>query len=334
MKPIVSCLILIASLFVTFTLSPRSLATEPDKKEVDKRELATDKWFVMQMKQPGIVLFRGKEVELKEIKSAYLRYRKDLDEAANPAAIIRANEDIAASAVQQLIGILQEAGVEQFALRARSAPKKQPADKKPSTLPNPKATRTLTLELTQKGKIVIGEQTVSPDDLKTQLLKQRDRLRTGGRKAQDVTVYLLGNDETKTGLIQTVIKQCRAVGFEKFNLDFSPDSAAKDKPLPRSVKLHLKADDKGDLAEIIFNGRTYDRFADVNRYLRDIHQTRPDSMPEKIEVAADYQLKYQYVIRAVSSVTGYMTRDGRTVRMATTIKFIPSKKGAEKEPSR
>ena len=220
-----------------------------------------------------------------------------------------------------------------MALSKYASPKKQSSDKRPSTPPRPKATRTLTLELTQQGKIVIGGQTVSLDDLKTQLLKQRDRIRTDGRKTQDITVQLLCNRGTKTGLIQPIIEQCRAVGFEKFNLDFTRDTAAKEKPLPPSVKLHLKADEKGDLAEIVFNGRTYDSFADMNRYLRDLHQKRPDSIPEEVVIEADYLLKYQHVIRAVTSVTEYRTEDGRAVRMTLKIKFVASKKDAKKESS-
>jgi biopolymer transport protein ExbD len=97
------------------------------------------------------------------------------------------------------------------------------------------------------------------------------------------------------------------------------------------IKLRLKADASGNLAEIIVNDNQ--SFAqDFNRLRAFILQMTPggttgpseDEGPE-VELDLDYQLRYEYVIRAITSVTGHRQGD-EIIRLVNRLKFAPPRK--------
>jgi biopolymer transport protein ExbD len=97
------------------------------------------------------------------------------------------------------------------------------------------------------------------------------------------------------------------------------------------IKLRLKADASGNLAEIVVNDNQ--SFAqDFNRLRAFILQMTPggttgpseDEGPE-VELDLDYQLRYEYVIRAITSVTGHRQGD-EIIRLVNRLKFAPPRK--------
>lgn len=95
-------------------------------------------------------------------------------------------------------------------------------------------------------------------------------------------------------------------------------------PTDLPLKLRLTADSKGHLTGMNLNdinlGKDYNELR--NRVVGMIRTSSPvegDEGPE-IEIDTDYNLRYEYVIRAITSVSGY--KDGnQVVKLIERIKF-------------
>lgn len=96
--------------------------------------------------------------------------------------------------------------------------------------------------------------------------------------------------------------------------------------LPPMV-VRLVADDAGDLAGLALEGNSFGSFADLNRRIIEIvgNDRGPGSIAEsaEIEIDADYHLKYQHTVEAITAVSGYVTPDGHVVKLIEKIKFRP-----------
>lgn len=106
--------------------------------------------------------------------------------------------------------------------------------------------------------------------------------------------------------------------------DIPPDAAASAQ-LP-TIHIHLYADKNGNLVGIKMGQRSIGSFRGLRRQMREIcaNDQGPAAAVASREVKLDfdYNLKYQYVMEAVSHISGYLTDDKRTVvRMIENIKF-------------
>ena len=106
------------------------------------------------------------------------------------------------------------------------------------------------------------------------------------------------------------------------------DSAQDEEPqLP--IKVRLKAAGDGKLAGIEMNGRPMSNFDELRKEIIAIvgSDTGPESAAAKTEVEldCDYALKYEYVVSAVTAVSGYISPDNQIVKLIEKIKFTAPK---------
>ena len=94
------------------------------------------------------------------------------------------------------------------------------------------------------------------------------------------------------------------------------------------MKLRLTANTEGQLTGIQLNDRRFEQFDQLHRHIIGIvGGDQPDAFREswEIEIDADYQLRYEYVIEAITAVTGYRTPDNGVVKLIEKIRFSPPK---------
>ena len=107
-----------------------------------------------------------------------------------------------------------------------------------------------------------------------------------------------------------------------------------DNQLP-PIKITLRARADRDLDVIVFGERQWsgnaEGFARLHNEIREIvgDDSGPGSIADstEVELDCDYQLKFDYVIKAISSVSGYIDPDTRRpVKVIEKIKFSPPRK--------
>jgi biopolymer transport protein ExbD len=93
------------------------------------------------------------------------------------------------------------------------------------------------------------------------------------------------------------------------------------------LKLRMTADDQGELAAMALNDQPLEGFAALQERIIGLvgFDAGPIDMAAaaEVELDCDPQLKYRFVIQAISSLSGYITPDRRTVRLIEKIKFAP-----------
>lgn len=96
------------------------------------------------------------------------------------------------------------------------------------------------------------------------------------------------------------------------------------------IKLRLRASGEGELAEIVVNdslsfGNDWQK---LRAYVLDLTGGNAPPTPEEgpeVEIDIDYNLRYEYVIEAVTAVTGQRVGD-EVKRLVERIKFAPPRK--------
>jgi biopolymer transport protein ExbD len=106
-----------------------------------------------------------------------------------------------------------------------------------------------------------------------------------------------------------------------------PVSQAIDTQLP--IKVRLTADAEGNLTGIQMADRKLPNFAALREQVISI--VGNDAGPEvadktEAEIDFDFNLKYRFVIAAVTAMSGYVSPDGHIVKLIQKIKFAPPKK--------
>lgn len=76
----------------------------------------------------------------------------------------------------------------------------------------------ITLQLTKEGKVVYGGQTWEVEQMKQQLVGERQVLGYQKKSVQDATIIIRADATVKTGLVQKLIEVCQEAKFEKFAL--------------------------------------------------------------------------------------------------------------------
>jgi biopolymer transport protein ExbD len=96
------------------------------------------------------------------------------------------------------------------------------------------------------------------------------------------------------------------------------------------IKVRLVADADGNLASIQMADRQLPNFAALHDQVMSIvgNDTGPDSAAAntEAELNCDYNLKYKYVINAITAISGYVTPDGHIVKLIQKINFSQPKK--------
>jgi biopolymer transport protein ExbD len=97
------------------------------------------------------------------------------------------------------------------------------------------------------------------------------------------------------------------------------------------VKIRLRADKSGDLVGMLMGQRVVHSFKDLRHEIQRLCGT--DSGPAaasgspEVEFECDYNLKYDYVVDAVTAISGYPANDDRSIiRLIEKIRFAPPPK--------
>lgn len=99
-------------------------------------------------------------------------------------------------------------------------------------------------------------------------------------------------------------------------------------PTALDMTLRLTANGEGELTGIRLNDKTFDSFDELHLHVISIvGGDQPSSLREsaEIEIDADFQLRYEYVMRAVTAITGYRTENDEVVKLIEKIRFAPPK---------
>lgn len=104
-------------------------------------------------------------------------------------------------------------------------------------------------------------------------------------------------------------------------------STSLDTQLP--IKVRLLSDAEGNLTGIRMDDQQLPNFTALHE--RIMGRVGGDAGPDvadniEAELDCDYNLKYRYVINAVTAISGYVTPDGHIVKLIQKIKFSPPKK--------
>jgi biopolymer transport protein ExbD len=105
--------------------------------------------------------------------------------------------------------------------------------------------------------------------------------------------------------------------------------AAEPSELP-PLRLVMRAAPTGELADLQLAGRSFgngrDAFAQLQNYIRtQVVAAGAAAEEQEVEIDADYDLNYDYVVRAITAVTGYI-EGGQPHKLIERIKFTPPKK--------
>jgi len=111
----------------------------------------------------------------------------------------------------------------------------------------------------------------------------------------------------------------------------SPRQALPDDSQTPPIKVRLRANADGGLASIQMGLRTVEGFDELRRRIHEIADLDRGASDKtggvEVELDFDYNLKYEYVVEALSAAAGYLADDRQTVvRMIDKIRFAPPRK--------
>ncbi len=95
------------------------------------------------------------------------------------------------------------------------------------------------------------------------------------------------------------------------------------------MKVRLTAGAGGRLEGIQLGNRRLASFAELRRQVRDLVGDHPGPsalQSTEVELDCDYNLDYEYVIRAITAVSGYTDSEGHIIRLVEKIKFAPPRR--------
>jgi biopolymer transport protein ExbD len=110
----------------------------------------------------------------------------------------------------------------------------------------------------------------------------------------------------------------------------APRAGTPDPDALPPMKLRLVASSTGDCADIILNARSFsgaNRWKELHAHVLSIVGDGSQRADAEVEIDADYNLKYENVIEAITAVSGSIGDDGQVVKLVEKIKFAPPKAG-------
>ena len=96
-----------------------------------------------------------------------------------------------------------------------------------------------------------------------------------------------------------------------------------------TLNLMMRAGEGGELAEMRIGATVFDgenRFLQLHGYIRSLvgDEGGPGTASDQeVEIDSDYDLRYDYVIRAITALTGYLDETGRRHRLIEKIRLAP-----------
>ena len=97
------------------------------------------------------------------------------------------------------------------------------------------------------------------------------------------------------------------------------------------MKLRLRADGNGNLASMQLGETDFgNSYQALRQHILGIvggDTPQAEQSEAEVEIDADYDLRYDFTLRAVSAISGYTTPDGQVVKLIQKIRFAPPDKG-------
>lgn len=105
-------------------------------------------------------------------------------------------------------------------------------------------------------------------------------------------------------------------------------ASAAVEPLP-PIRVRLTADGNGNLSGIAMGERQLRNFKELHTQIMQMvgTDTGPNSLAAQAEVEldCDYNLRYENVVSAITSISGYVDPQGHIVKLIEKLKFAPPK---------
>jgi biopolymer transport protein ExbD len=106
----------------------------------------------------------------------------------------------------------------------------------------------------------------------------------------------------------------------------APKSGTPDPHQVPPMKVRLRADASGNLAELLLNDRAFsgpDRWQQLHNHIAGLVGDERLAAAAEVELDCDYGLKYEHVIEAITAVSGSVETDGTISKLVEKIKFSP-----------
>ena len=158
------------------------------------------------------------------------------------------------------------------------------------------------------------------------------RVRNSGKEPEKIDLQMTPMIDIVFQLLTFFIMTFKIVLPEgDFNIKMplnAPSAGAPDPSLLPPMKVVLRAGAEGNLASISMNDRGMGTSFDAlhNHLISVVGDERgPGSVADtaEVELDCDYDLKYENVIKAITAISGYITEDGKVVKLIEKIKFSP-----------
>jgi biopolymer transport protein ExbD len=116
----------------------------------------------------------------------------------------------------------------------------------------------------------------------------------------------------------------------------TPSLPADDRQLP-PMKVRLQADTDGELVSISLNDNSFGSFQELHQFIMGFigNETGPGSTQEsaEVELDCDYNLRYEYVVTAITAVLGHIDeKTGQVIKLVEKVKFAPPRSPAVSSP--
>jgi biopolymer transport protein ExbD len=96
------------------------------------------------------------------------------------------------------------------------------------------------------------------------------------------------------------------------------------------LRVRLRATPERELAsvqlgDVVFEGQA--PFAQLQQEIRALvgDAAGPSASDQEVEIDADYDLKYRYVMNAITAITGYVDANGQQHKLVERVRFAPVK---------
>jgi biopolymer transport protein ExbD len=84
----------------------------------------------------------------------------------------------------------------------------------------------LTIQMVRDGKIIMNAQLLpNAESLRPYLKNEKSVMELKRQNPKDVNIIIRAHKDSKTGLVQQIIKVCQEIGFEKFTLRAKSEAA-------------------------------------------------------------------------------------------------------------
>jgi biopolymer transport protein ExbD len=108
----------------------------------------------------------------------------------------------------------------------------------------------------------------------------------------------------------------------------APSPGKADESQLPPTKITLRADDNGVLNGILLGNRAIKSRQELQREIRAMVNDAggagsAGALALEVELDCDYQLRFEYVIDAITDISGLVTADGRIVKLIEKVKFSP-----------